>query len=50
MVALLLRYTFLSGALEYRGVFLVFTLIAIASMCAGNLLALQQRNIKRILA
>ena len=50
MVALLLRYAFLSGALEYRGVFLVFTLIAIASMCAGNLLALQQRNIKRILA
>ena len=50
MVALLLRYAFLSGALEYRGVFLVFTLIAIASMCAGNLLALQQRNVKRILA
>ena len=50
MVALLLRYAFLSGALEYRGVFLVFTLIAIASMCAGNLLALQQTNVKRILA
>ena len=50
MVALLLRYAFLSGALGYRGVFLVFTLIAIASMCAGNLLALQQRNVKRILA
>src|SRR5499427_9413750 len=50
MVALLLRYAFLSGALGYRGVFLVFALIAIASMCVGNLLALQQRNIKRILA
>jgi NADH-quinone oxidoreductase subunit N len=31
-------------------VFFVFALIAIASMCAGNLLALQQRNVKRILA
>jgi len=50
MVALLLRYAFLSRALKYRGVFFVFTLIAIASMCAGNLLALQQRNVKRILA
>jgi NADH-quinone oxidoreductase subunit N len=50
VVALLLRYAFLSGALEYRGVFLVFALIAIASMCAGNLLGLQQRNVKRILA
>ena len=36
MVALLLRYAFLSGALEYREVFLVFALIAIASMCAGK--------------
>jgi NADH-quinone oxidoreductase subunit N len=50
MVALLLRYAYLSGALQYRAVFLVFSIIAIASMCAGNLLALQQRNIKRILA
>ena len=50
MVALLLRYFYVSGALQYRGVFLVFSIIAIASMCAGNLLALQQRNIKRILA
>ncbi len=50
MVALLLRYFYLSGAIEYRGVFLVVSVIAIASMCAGNLLALQQRNVKRILA
>jgi NADH-quinone oxidoreductase subunit N len=50
MVALLLRYFSLSGAMKYRGVFLVFAIIAIASMCAGNLLALQQRNVKRILA
>jgi NADH-quinone oxidoreductase subunit N len=50
MVALLLRYFYLSGALQYRTVFLVITVIAIASMCAGNLLALQQMNVKRILA
>jgi NADH-quinone oxidoreductase subunit N len=50
MVALLLRYVYLSGALEYRAVFLVFAIIAIASMCAGNVLALQQTNVKRILA
>ena len=30
--------------------FLVFAIIAIASMCAGNLLALLQTNVKRILA
>ncbi len=29
---------------------LVFTIIAIASMLAGNLLALRQNNVKRILA
>jgi NADH-quinone oxidoreductase subunit N len=50
MVALLLRYFYLSGAIGYRPVFLVFAVIAIASMCAGNLLALQQSNVKRILA
>jgi len=50
MVALLLRYAYLSGVFEYRGVLLVFAIIAIASMCAGNLLALEQRNVKRILA
>jgi NADH-quinone oxidoreductase subunit N len=50
MVALLLRYFYLSGAIEYRPVFIVFSTIAIASMCAGNLLALRQTNVKRILA
>ena len=50
MVALLLRYFSFSGTLEYRPVFLVFSVIAIASMCAGNFLALRQRNVKRILA
>jgi NADH-quinone oxidoreductase subunit N len=50
MAALLLRYFYLSGAIEHRPVFLVFSAVAIASMCAGNLLALQQSNVKRILA
>lgn len=50
MVALLLRYFYVSGALQYRAVFLVFAVIAIASMFAGNLLALLQKNVKRILA
>jgi NADH-quinone oxidoreductase subunit N len=50
MVALLLRYFYFSGGLQYHAVFLVFAVIAIASMCAGNLLALQQTNVKRILA
>jgi NADH-quinone oxidoreductase subunit N len=50
MVALLLRYFYVSGALHYRPVFLVFAIIAIGSMCAGNLLALEQTNVKRILA
>lgn len=50
MVALLVRYFYLSGALQHRAVLLVFSIIAIASMCAGNLLALRQNNVKRILA
>jgi NADH-quinone oxidoreductase subunit N len=49
VVALLLRYlTF--GGLRYHAVFWVFSVIAIASMCAGNLLALRQNNVKRVLA
>ena len=47
---LLLRYFYLSDAIKYRPVFFVFSTIAIASMCAGNLLALRQTNVKRILA
>src|SRR5580658_79238 len=50
IVALLLRYIYLSGALQYRAVFLVFAIVAVSSMCAGNLLALRQTNVKRILA
>jgi len=50
MVALLLRYSYLSGALQHHAVYLVFATLAIGSMCAGNLLALRQSNVKRILA
>jgi NADH-quinone oxidoreductase subunit N len=49
IVALLLRFLS-SGAAQYRPIFWVFCIIAIASMCAGNLLALRQTNVKRVLA
>jgi NADH-quinone oxidoreductase subunit N len=48
--ALLLRYFYSSGAQSIRPVFVVFAIVAIASMVAGNLLALLQNNVKRILA
>lgn len=49
MFALLLRYFYPAGTTDRR-ITLVFTIIAIASMIAGNLLALLQNNVKRILA
>lgn len=48
--ALLMRYYHNSGATTNRQIFLIFTIIAIASMVAGNVLALLQSNVKRILA
>jgi NADH-quinone oxidoreductase subunit N len=50
MFALLLRYFFSLEGRVPREIFLVFTIIAIASMLGGNLLALLQNNVKRILA
>ena len=50
MFALLLRYFYQSGARNLEAVSLVVAIIAIASMFAGNLLALLQDNVKRILA
>ena len=50
MVALLLRYFYETGTQHLGPVFLVFSIIAIASMIVGNLLALLQNNVKRILA
>jgi len=50
MFALLLRY-FSRLGLHYSGsLFLLFAIIAIVSMLVGNLLALLQTNVKRILA
>lgn len=50
MFALLLRYFYVGGGYRFGAVFVVFAIIAIASMVAGNLLALLQDNVKRILA
>ena len=49
VVALLLRYL-AAAPQQSSAVFLVFSVIAVASMCAGNLLALRQNNVKRVLA
>jgi NADH-quinone oxidoreductase subunit N len=48
--ALLLRYYTLADVHAYNSLILVFTVIAIASMFVGNLLALLQNNVKRMLA
>ena len=48
--ALLLRYFYTAGAQHLRPIFVLFAIIAIASMLIGNLLALLQTNVKRILA
>lgn len=50
MFALLMRYFFRLGLHASGSLFLLFAIIAIASMFAGNLLALLQTNVKRILA
>jgi NADH-quinone oxidoreductase subunit N len=50
MVALLMRYMYVSGARDAVSVQILFAVIAIASMAAGNLLALMQTNVKRLLA
>lgn len=47
---LLVRFfTQVNGA-QYNSMVVVFSVVAIASMFVGNFLALQQRNIKRVLA
>jgi NADH-quinone oxidoreductase subunit N len=50
MFALLLRFFYRSGAHDLTSIFIVFSIIAIASMIVGNILALLQNNVKRILA
>jgi len=48
--ALLLRYFLTSNAFNYYPVAMVFTLLAVVSILIGNLLALRQDNLKRLLA
>lgn len=48
--AILLRFFTLIHLQKFSSLLLVFSLIAIASMFFGNLLALRQNNVKRILA
>ena len=50
MFALLLRYFYRLELRNYGPLLVVFAIIAIASMLGGNLLALLQSNVKRILA
>ena len=49
VVALMLRYL-AAGTQQSKAVFVLFSVVAVASMFAGNLLALRQNNVKRILA
>jgi NADH-quinone oxidoreductase subunit N len=46
----LLRFVEISGALTFKPVVTVFSIIAVISIMVGNLLALMQDNLKRILA
>jgi NADH-quinone oxidoreductase subunit N len=50
MVALLVRFFTTLNGYQYPLFITVFTVIAIASMFAGNFLALRQNNVKRLLA
>lgn len=50
VIALLLRFFFAIRGFENAGFILIITIIAVLSMFVGNLLALRQQNVKRILA
>jgi NADH-quinone oxidoreductase subunit N len=50
MLGLLVRYFYESGSGNLPAVFDLFATLAVASMLVGNLLALFQNNVKRILA
>lgn len=50
MFAVLLRLFISMNVYQYQALVLTFTIIAAASMLIGNLLALRQNNVKRILA
>ena len=50
MFVVLLRFVIVTEALRYEAVMIVFSLIAVLSILAGNVLALLQNSLKRILA
>jgi len=50
VLALLLRLFMLADLYRYQKLMLVFTIISVLSMLIGNLVALRQNNVKRILA
>ena len=50
MLAVTLRLLLISDAFQYEALMLVITVMAAASMLLGNLLALLQANVKRLLA
>ncbi|MDX5420000.1 MAG: NADH-quinone oxidoreductase subunit N [Hymenobacteraceae bacterium] len=50
VLGVLIRFFMEVDGFRYPTLVLIFTIVAIASMVAGNLLALLQRNVKRILA
>jgi len=50
VLALLLRLFMLADLYRYEKLMLAFTIISVLSMLIGNLLALRQKNVKRILA
>ncbi|GAA4424541.1 NADH-quinone oxidoreductase subunit NuoN [Pontibacter saemangeumensis] len=50
VLGLLIRFFMEVDGFRYPTLMLIFTIVAIASMFAGNLLALMQKNVKRILA
>lgn len=50
VLGLLIRFFMEVDGFRYPALMLIFTIVAIASMIAGNLLALMQQNVKRILA
>lgn len=50
MMVLLLRFMIASQALSFNSVVAVLGVISVLSILAGNILALQQENLKRILA
>ena len=50
VMALLLRFFYSFNAFQYQAFVVIISIIAVLSMFVGNLLAIKQQNVKRILA